>query len=137
MHIMGEIPDVDDFPHNSWSEHGCYCFACLSECCLKIAIVLYNRLVSVESTRHMRVGSDLWVESSAETHKFRTEGRAGGKTPFPPLRSKSIFTKSYNGLLLKSYWDPVTTKVFILQQMTRCFTDSSACLTCPLNKCLR
>ena len=108
-HIMGEIPDVDDFPHNSWSEHGCYSFACLSECCLKIAIVLYNRLVSVESTRHMRVGSDLWVESTAETHKFRTEGRAGGKTPFPPLRSKSICTKSYNGLLLKSYWDPVTT----------------------------
>ena len=104
IHIMGEIPDVDDFPHNIWSEH-----ACLSECCLKIAIVLYNRLVSVESTRHMRVGSDLCVESTAETHKFRTEGRAGGKTPFPPLRSKSICTKSCNGLLLKSYWGPVTT----------------------------
>ena len=99
IHIMGEIPDVDDFPHNSWSEHGCYSFACLSECCLKIAIVLYNRLVSVESTRHMRGGSDLWVESTAETHKFRTGAEAGGKHHFHHFVAKvsAQISESYNG----------------------------------------
>ena len=63
----------------------------------------HNILVSDESTRNRsrrrRGESDLWAESTAETHKFRTGAEAGGKHHFHHFVAKvsAQISESYNG----------------------------------------
>ena len=45
------------------------------------------------------LGADLWVQSTAETHKFRSGAESGGKHHFPHFVAKvsAQTSESYNG----------------------------------------